>query len=240
MCARFTLTTPDYKDLEELLQAQMYKGVEDSYRPRFNVAPTEDHWILAASAQGDRIIYPAHWGLTNYWAESLRDGVRQINARSETAHSKRSFKEAFARRRCIVPADGFFEWTGPRKKRQPIWFHRSDGGLLLLGGLYEDYKDRDLGVVRTFTILTQDAVGEVAEVHDRMPVVFGEDQIDDWILQSAPEADVDKLRELLESVHETELVGRRVSRRVNRAGVDDDPTLLDPASDDPPPQGSLF
>lgn len=243
MCARFTLTTPNYKDLAELLRAQMQHGVEESYRPRYNIAPTEPHWVLATGPQGDRTIYSARWGLVNHWAKDAGAGVRQINARSETAHVQRSFKEAFVRRRCIVPADGFFEWTGPKKKRQPIWFHHPAGELLLMAGLYEIFKDKKYGPLRTFTILTRNSQPPVEEIHDRMPVIFSPDQADRWIAEPPPgsegKADVEKLRGLLAEVDTDWLVGKEVTRRVNKVGHDD-PSLLDPPENDEPPQGSLF
>src|SRR5262249_28128269 len=123
--------------------------------------PTDTHWIVQPSASG-RLLVPAVWG--------FKGGV--INARSETAD--RRFRSASP---VIVAADGFYEWTGPRDSRQPIWFRPRDGGLLLLAGLSEMLPDGRLG----FVVLTTDAAGEVARIHDRMPLVIPASRIDEWL-----------------------------------------------------------
>ena len=124
MCGRFTLTRKDPAQLA--LELGVTAESLDGYRPRYNIAPTDQHWILRVKYE-DRELLPAGWGLVNSWAKDKKRAAQQINARSETLDSRPAFKEAFRERRCVVPADGFFEWVGPKNARQPIWFHRPDG-----------------------------------------------------------------------------------------------------------------
>src|SRR5690348_16966481 len=121
MCGRFTLTVPDFEELATALGVTTAPDPETValYRPRYNVAPTDTHWILRVK-EGERQLLPARWGLINSWAKDARDGFKQINARSESARSRSAFREAYAKRRCVVPADGFFEWTGPKTARRPL------------------------------------------------------------------------------------------------------------------------
>ena len=104
-----------------LLAAELGVSVESmiGYRPRYNIAPTDSHWIVRTRHE-DREILPAKWGLINFWITDRAQAFKNINARAETVQKLRSFREAFAQRRCVVPADGFFEWTGPKEDRRPI------------------------------------------------------------------------------------------------------------------------
>ena len=133
----------------------------------------------------DRELLPAKWGLVNSWAKDAKRAAAQINARAETLESRPAFKSAFAERRCVVPADGFFEWTGPKTARQPLWFHRPDGGLLLFAGLYEYWQPTPGEWERTFTIVTTEANKLMEPVHDRMPVILADDAVDAWLLPAS-------------------------------------------------------
>src|SRR5438105_9093473 len=160
MCGRITLTTPDIEEVASLLEATVSPADAALYKPRYNAAPTDTHWIVQASPSG-RVLVPAVWG--------FQGGV--INARSETAEKR--FRSAFQNRRVIVAADGFYEWTGPRDARQPIWFRPRGGGLLYLAGLAEVLPAGRLA----FVVLTTDAAGAVPRVHDRMPLVLPRSQV---------------------------------------------------------------
>jgi putative SOS response-associated peptidase YedK len=178
MCGRFTLTRRDPAQLA--LELGVLADALTDYRPRYNIAPTDPHWIVRMKYE-DREVLPARWGLVNSWAKDNKRAAQQINARAETLESRAAFKGAFHDRRCVIPADGFFEWVGPKNARQPIWFHRPDRGLLLFAGLYE-YWARSLGQwERTFAIVTTDANKLVEPVHDRMPVILTDDAIDGWM-----------------------------------------------------------
>jgi len=221
MCGRFTLT---YRNAE-LLAAELGVSIESlgEYRPRYNIAPGQWHWILRMEYE-DRELLPARWGLVNHWAKDRNQGYKQINARAETAHTRPAFRDAFKKRRCIVPADGFFEWAGPRGERQPIWFHRPDGGLLLFAGLYESWQPVPGEWEPTFTIVTTDANATVAPVHNRMPVILPEDQADNWLYPH--QEDVGTLRSLLVPAGPDLLIGARASTRVNSVKNDDAEVLV--------------
>jgi putative SOS response-associated peptidase YedK len=221
MCGRFTMS---YRKAE-MLAAALGVPIESltDYRPRYNIAPTDPHWIVRTRYE-DREILPARWGLVNFWAKDRKQAFKNINARAETVQKSPAFRAAFAERRCVVPADGFFEWTGPKENRQPIWFHRPDGGLILFAGLYESWKPSPEERERTFTIITTNANELVTPVHDRMPVILEDDAVDDWLYaKQSPES----LIELLRPAPEGTLVATPVSQRVNSV-KNDDPAVLDP------------
>jgi putative SOS response-associated peptidase YedK len=220
MCGRFTLT---YRKAE-LLAAELGVPVESlgEYRPRYNIAPGQWHWILRMEYE-DRELLPARWGLVNHWAKDRNQGYKQINARAETAHTRPAFRDAFKKRRCIVPADGFFEWAGPKGERQPMWFHRPDGGLLLFAGLYESWQSIPGEWEPTFTIVTTDASATVAPVHHRMPVILAEDLADNWL--HPHQEDAEALRSLLVPAGPDLLIGTPASMRVNSV-KNDDPEVL--------------
>src|SRR5438128_11561582 len=115
MCGRFTLSHREAR----ILTAELGVSVESlmGYTPRYNIAPTDSHWIVRTRHE-DREILPAKWGLINFWMTDRAQAFKNINARAETVQKLRSFREAFAQRRCVVPADGFFEWTGPKEDRR--------------------------------------------------------------------------------------------------------------------------
>jgi putative SOS response-associated peptidase YedK len=221
VCGRFTLT---YRKAE-LLAAELgvpAESLQADYRPRYNIAPTDRHWIVRARYE-DRELLPARWGLVNSWAKDRKSGFKNINARSETVQTQPAFRDAFKTRRCVVPADGFFEWMGPRESRQPIWFHRPDGGLILFAGLYESWQSAPGEWERTFTILTTDPNSIVAEVHNRMPAILPEESVEEWTyLRQQPSA----LLELLRPAHDGLLVATPVSSRVNSVKNDDPDCLI--------------
>ena len=227
MCGRFTLTRKDFRQLASELDAAFDESVTSLYRPRYNIAPTDQHWIVREK-QETRQLLPAKWGLVNSWAHDMKGAARQINARSESALTRPAFREAFEKRRCAVPADGFFEWAGTKEARRPYWFHAPDGGLILFAGLYESWRDpKSETWTRTFTILTTEANETVALVHDRMPVLLPRERLDDWLHVPTRNADVHaaQLRELLVPAPVGALVATEVSRRVNAVANDDEACL---------------
>jgi putative SOS response-associated peptidase YedK len=153
MCGRFTITWEEWRRVAETLRIDDDSDVAASYRPRFNIAPTDQHFIVTAEFERRRV-QRARWGLVNRRATDNRRASQCINAKAETLEQRATFREAFQRRRCIVPADGFYEWTGPKGKRQPLWIHPRSGDLMLFAGLYERwYPERNKPEV-TFTIVT--------------------------------------------------------------------------------------
>ena len=196
MCGRFTLTHPEREQLASLLGVPVDQIPEEGYRPRYNIAPTDMHWIVRMKLE-DRELLPAKWGLVNSWAKDAKGALQLINARTETVERLSPFREAFAKRRCLIPADGFYEWTGPKEARQPIpdvW-------------------------QRTFTIITTEPNSLVREVHDRMPVILDGDAADEW-MQPHPHF-TQRLRELLIPAANDYLVVTPASPRVNSVKNDD-------------------
>lgn len=232
MCGRYTLTKKDFRDLARELDATFDDAVIAQYRPRYNVAPTDQSWIVREKRE-QRQLMPAGWGLVNSWAPDAKGAFKQINARSESALTRPAFRDAFESRRCVVPADGFFEWTGPKDNRQPVWFHAPDEGLLLFAGLHESWRNPQDGEWRrTFTILTTSANDIVAPVHDRMPVILPRDVVADWLHVPAtnPAEYAKGVTDLLQPAAAGVLIVTEVSKRVNSV-ANDDPACLAPAHD---------
>ena len=227
MCGRFTLTWREKEKLAAELGVNPEEINDAEYRPRWNIAPTDSHWLVRMRYE-ERTIMPAKWGLVNVWAKDAKRAAKQINARAETLHSSNAFREAFEKRRCIVPADGFYEWEGAGANRRPIWFHREDGGLVYLAGLYESWQPQPEQWQRTFTIVTTEPNRLLAPIHNRMPVVLPEEVVDAWL--DPQEQDFEKLKQLLRPVADDYLVARRVSQRANSV-KNDDPTLVEPVEE---------
>jgi len=229
MCGRFTMTYPDARLLALALGIEAADLVD--WTPRFNLAPTQAHFIVVLRGE-DRHVLPARWGLVNEWGTDANGAARTINARAETLSERPSFRNAFEQRRCIVPADGFYEWEGTRGERRPYWIHRRDGGLLLMAGLYEYWQPRPGVRECTFTIVTREANATVGRLHNRMPVIFDDAQADEWMFARTPPA---RLQELLRAAPEGGLQLRAVSRAVNRVENEGE-ELLEPAAE----QARLF
>src|SRR6202142_634308 len=170
VCARTSLSRQTLREVAEELEAEFSDEDARVYRPRYNAAPSDTLWILRHGADR-RGIARAFWG---YRAK----GRPLINVRGESV-GVGSFRDAFASRRCGIVVDGFFEWDAGH---EPTWFHRPDGGLIVLGGLYQTVPD----AAPRFTILTTPPNRLVATVHDRMPLVVPPARIDDWLTDEAP------------------------------------------------------
>jgi putative SOS response-associated peptidase YedK len=215
MCGRASLTTPDWETIRAILDAAPDEAEAAAYTPRYNVAPTQPHPILRLVA-GERRLARGGWGLPPI------ENRLVINARSDNLGSG-MWRDAVAARRCVVPVDGFYEW----QENQPFWFHRQDGGLLLLAGLWEETPG-DGGLPR-FVVITTAANALVAAAHDRMPAILPPACIGDWLARPAVD--------LLVPAGEEVLIARPVSTRVNST-ANDDPRLLEAVR--PRTQLSLF
>jgi putative SOS response-associated peptidase YedK len=223
MCGRFTLTWEEWRQVADALGVQDERDVAASYRPRFNIAPTDEHFIITSEFER-RKARRARWGLVNRCAKNNSRASQCINAKAETLEQRPTFSEAFQQRRCVVPADGFFEWTGPKAKRQPLWIHPRAGGLLFFAGLYESwYPGKDRPEV-TFTIVTCAANPVLVTIHDRMPVVLDESAADDWM--NPRETDPLLLKRLLVPAPNDLLAMRPASPLVNSV-KNEGPALLE-------------
>lgn len=218
MCGRFTLAI----DAARLAEHFALPEVPD-LRPRYNIAPTQTVPVVRAAEHepgtgGGRRLDGMRWGLVPSWADDPKIGNRLINARSETAASKPAFRSAFRRRRCLVPADGFFEWRAERGTKQPYWIHREDGAPFAMAGLWEIWNEPDGGELRTFTILTTEPNELVARLHDRMPVLLQPADYGRWLDVSL---DLESgLAELFAPYPAELLAAHRVDRKVNSPAND--------------------
>jgi putative SOS response-associated peptidase YedK len=177
MCGRFTQQRPT-SELAEIFDAE---DLADDPGGHFNVAPTDEAAVVV-QRDDRRAVIRYRWGLVPHWSDDGRDGSRMINARAETIERSPAFREAFRRRRCLVPVESFYEWRRENGGRQPYRIARSDGRPLALAGLWAGRRDPASDtVMRTFTIVTTDANDAVAELHDRMPVVVPESAWDIWL-----------------------------------------------------------
>jgi len=224
MCGRFTITRRDGNSLAAELGVPTDSFVD--YRPRYNVAPLQKHFIVRIQYENREAI-PARWGLVKSGAKDASMASKCINARSETVEARPAFRDAFRKRRCIVPADGFFEWTGPKSARQPARFHCEDSRLVLFAGLYEAWQKEQGVWETTFTILTTAANAVVATYHDRMPVILADRDADDWMDPRAP--DPLALKRLLVPAPADLLIATLVSPKINNVR-NDSPELLEPAA----------
>lgn len=199
--------------------------------PRYNVAPTQ--WMPVILSDGEKRVAALHrWGLVPSWAKDLSFGTNAINARGETLAEKPAFRDAFARRRCIVPADGFYEWHTEGKSKKPYFIKRKDGKRLAMAGLYEVWHGPE-GEVPTFTIVTTEANGQMTFFHDRMPVILEEKDWEAWLDSGhIPGPAVESLIKPFEG----ELVLTPANKAVGNPRVDGPELLVA----DPQPQSSLF
>jgi putative SOS response-associated peptidase YedK len=217
---------------------------KETLAPNWNVAPTDDVWaVLERAPRGqrsseavvERELRPLRWGLVPSWAKELKIGDRMINARAETVASKPAYRRAFANKRCLIPADGFYEWRAPsgsgdgttsggqKPRKQPYFIHRKDGEPLAFAGLWEVWKvpdgvdgvGGDDGWLRSCVIVTTTANDLMAPIHDRMPVILPESAWEQWL--DPDEHDVDALAKLLVPAAEGLLEAYPVSTSVNNA-----------------------
>jgi putative SOS response-associated peptidase YedK len=179
MCGRYRLTAKqrfiaEHFDLEE---------TEVHVSPRYNIAPTQEAAVVRQDRQQPKRLFSLmRWGLVPYWAKDASIGFKTINAMSETAAEKASFREAMRRRRCLVPADGFYEWQKlGRKEKQPYNIGMADDGLFAFAGLWERWADSAGTPLNSFTILTTTANPLLAGIHDRMPVILKPEDYAVWL-----------------------------------------------------------
>lgn len=179
MCGRFTsLFSP------EVLKSTFDIQTPPDISPRYNIAPTQQVWIIRGSATGGRHLSSARWGLVPHWAKDLSIGNRMINARCETVHEKPAFRQSIHTRRCIVPASGFFEWTTTPTGKTPHYVTMRDGTPLAFAGIWESWKTSEGENIETCAILTTTANCLMAPIHDRMPVILHQTEFGVWLERS--------------------------------------------------------
>ena len=222
MCGRYLLISP-----VEAMRRFFDVGGLLNLPPRYNVAPTQDAPVVRLDRDGRRELIQMRWGLAPLWAKDLSMGARCINARAESLEQKPAFREAFQRRRCLVPTDGFYEWEKKGKVRQPWRIGPAEDGLMALAGLWERWRGPDGGIVRSYAVVTTDANDLVAPLHDRMPAVIPPEEFAEWL---NPATSPGRLREMLRPYPSQRMKAHAVSRRVNDVR-NDDPSCIEPVSD---------
>ena len=167
MCGRFALKAPPSKLIERFdLDACA------DFNPRYNIPPGTDIPVIRQSPEGKRVLHLLRWGLIPHWAKNPSIGAKLNNARGETVAEKPSFREPFKRRRCLIPADGFYEWKTEGKTKQPYYISLKAGEPMAMAGLWESWKAPDGNILRTVCIVTTRANTVMEPIHDRMPLVL--------------------------------------------------------------------
>ena len=235
MCGRFVSATPP----DQVAAYFDAEAPEALLEPRYNVAPTTDVYAVLSDGSA-RHVDAFHWGLIPRWAKEAKIGSKMINARAETLATKGAYKSAFQRRRCIVPADGFYEWQKRpgTKAKLPYFIQRPDGEPYALAGLWEVWKgpDGDGEPLRSCTIITTTPNDEMAKIHDRMPVILPPDAWDTWL--DREEQDLDLLGKLLVPAPSHLTTMRPISTQVNNVR-NDGPELTHEIDPDATPEGAL-
>jgi putative SOS response-associated peptidase YedK len=250
MCGRYVSTT----DAEGLVRFLVVDDRDPAARigevrwtgpANHNVAPT-DRVPAVVRDDGQLVLTGLRWGLVPFWADDPTIGARMINARAETIAEKRAFAESFEQRRCLIPADGFYEWERSAGKKLPWLVHRTDGDPMVFAGIWSSWTDRSRPAedparrVLSCSIITTRANGVLAPIHDRMPAVLDREG---WVAWLDPASDVGDLRELLGPAPDDVVQRYRVSTRVNSV-ANDDPALVEPVLEGegvaPPQQPGLF
>jgi putative SOS response-associated peptidase YedK len=214
MCGRFTIAASP-GELMELMELAEIPDI----RPRYNVAPSQEVLAARLNAAGTREAALLHWGLVPHWADDIRIGYKMINARCETLAQKPSFREAFKKRRCLIPADGLYEWRVEGKRKQPFRFRRPDGRPFVFAGLWEKRERPGSPLLESCTIVTTAANAMVRPFHERMPLILTNVAVDRW-LTPAPLA-ADAAAALFAPLPEEFLIAEPVSTLVNSPRVDD-------------------
>lgn len=247
MCGRYASAASPQRLASKFEVDDVFDGLPG---PDFNVAPTVAVPAVFERRSRDsgevrRRLAPLVWGLVPSWAKDPSIGARMINARRETVAEKPAFRRAFAARRCILPADGFYEWYGPsgdpgdrpgKVKKQPFFIHRADAELLLMAGLYEIWRDPakepddDSAWLRTCSVITTSATDALGHIHDRSPMVIGRAALDAWLDPAL--TDPDAALQLLTVTDAEALQAYAVSTAVNSV-ANNDPSLVRPLAEEP-------
>jgi len=181
MCGRYTLAV----EMDELAERFGCPKVELVFNGRYNVAPTNIMPVVV-SAAGKRHLHFMQWGLVPSWSKDRNIGNKMINARIETADQKPAFKDAYRRRRCLVPATGYYEWQKQGAQKQPFYIHIPDRNLFAFAGLWDEWIEPEGKILHSFTILTTDPVPSIAHLHNRMPYILPFDHEGLWLHGQRP------------------------------------------------------
>ena len=223
MCGRFVITSPP-----AALRLIFGYLEQPNFPPRHNVAPTQPIPVVIVD-NGVRHFRLMRWGLLPAWVKDPRNFTLLINARAETVKEKPAFKNAIRRRRCLIPADGYYEWQASGHRKRPYFIHRRDGAPIGLAGLAETWTGPNGEELDTVAIVTAPASGDLASLHPRVPVAIGAGDFDRWL--DCRSDDADEVMALLRPPREGEFAWHEVSTRVNRV-ANDDAQLILPITDE--------
>lgn len=225
MCSRYSFTSPPeaVRELFKYLQ-------QPNFPPRLNIAPTQPVPIVRLDHNDQREFHLVRWGFVPSWAKDPGTFTTLINARSETAFEKPSFRGAMMYRRCLIPADGFYEWTGERGRKTPHFIRRRDKGLMAFAGLWETWLGADGSEFDSVAILTTTANATMEPIHTRMPVILAPENFDVWL--NTRETDKSEIASLMRPADDELLTVEPVTWSLSHKTRD--------TEREPPSQGSLF
>jgi len=220
MCGRFTLTAK-IESVTELLRT----APVSPYEPRYNIAPSQP--VLTLLNDGSRKLTFTHWGLIPGWSDGPGKWKPLINARAETLSEKPSFRACLRTKRCLIPADGFYEWPRSASKGPPVYIRMANGGVFAFAGLWDEWQDREGGLIISSAIITTRPNRLLETVHDRMPVILRPKHFDQWISQHLiPDKEV---AQMLRPLSTDDMRMHTVSTKVNSARYDR-PDCIAPAA----------
>lgn len=209
MCGRYSYFGP----LDNLKESLQIDDTDKEPTENYNVAPTQDVPAILRDAHQNHLKH-LHWGLIPFWAKDPAIGSRMINARAETLSEKPSFKNAFKKRRCLIPANGYYEWTAEKGGKQPYFIATTGGNIFAFAGLWETWKNKDdESTIQSCTIITTDASPQIAHLHNRMPVILTAGFYQNWLDPGLQ--DFGELQEILRAGKVQEFAFHPVSRDVN-------------------------
>ena len=221
MCGRFALI----HSWEEIRQFYKINIQPMNLRPRYNIAPSQPILSITSSNDGLNKNYTAgyfRWGLIPGWAKDASMGTKLINARAETAHEKPSFRDAYRKRRCLIPISGFYEWN---ESKQPFWITSTNSGFLSLAGLWESWISSNGEEIKTCAILTTKANKDLSEIHSRMPVILSDSNIKNWLTYGKTNLSI--LSGIVSVPTDEAITKWQISKKVNSVSNDED-TLIKP------------
>ena len=224
MCGRSSLHDAPANVLERFRLPPVLPG----FKPRYNIAPTQEQWTLGLDAIGNAEVKERRWGLIPSWASDPAIGNRMINARSDSLAEKPAFREALETRRCLILADGYYEWSGKGKAKVPLYFHMKDNRAFAMAGLWERWERAGVAL-ETCTVVTTDASAMTSAYHPRMPVLLDLDSAERWVDRSTP---ISASIRLLRPYEGPDLECYQVSKLVNSPANDSAECLVPAAADE--------
>lgn len=216
MCGRYALYGPNSRHRKDEILEFSFLDRMMPFVPHYNAAPPQYQPVYRIDSERGRELVPLKWGVIPFWAKEPSIGMKLINARSESAQEKPAFRAAFRHRRCLIPANGFYEWQALPDGKQPHYITVQHVGVIAFTGLWESWTNKESGeIIDSFTILTCEANDLVRKLQERMPVVLKEQDYETWLTGSVPDA-----HDLMKPFPAEEMLTYFVSKKVNRATFD--------------------